>query len=395
MGDRSTASRILIISNTAFLPAIEGDSRRLYGLITGLRAQGMVVGIVHLHDDEQRHADYSAMRTHCDFLEVHYSTEHEIGSRSRGLDSWCSEPFLSKVRNSVDSFSPDAVIAQFAYMSKCLSEIKHVQAILRILDADNIFHLRQARFASVNIDENWVRATVEEEVAAWSRADIVLSIQREECREISKHVPDTPVLLLYPTTPSLRLNISNFRTLLFVGSNNAANVSGLKRFAADVLPIVEAAIVGVRLEVVGSVCDAFPVPVSDAIRFHGVQPDLVGYYQRAAIALNLVEASSGINMKLVEALGFGRCVISTPGGAHALRGLTGAVVIARPGAAMASEIIDLLSDARRLARLSDMAFAFSSKNFSDTATISRLTEVIHQWKQNRNRDALKRFLSAT
>jgi glycosyltransferase involved in cell wall biosynthesis len=393
MDPQTNAPKILIVSNTAFLPAVQGDSRRLYGLISGLRAQGIVVGVLNMHDNEQQDADYSTMRMHCDFLDVYQPALCEVARCNRGLDSQCSDSFLRRFRNVVREFSPDIVLAQFAYMSRCLSELDALPNVLKILDADNIFYLRQTRFAGAGVHENWVQTTAEEEIEAWRRADVLLGIQPKECCEMASHVPNIPVLLIYPSTPLLRLNISNLRTLLFVGANNPANAKGLKRFAAEALPLLEAALGEVRLDVVGSICTSLSDSVGKSVHLHGVQSDIVRYYKQAAIALNLVEASSGINMKLVEALGYGRCVVSTPGGAHAIHGLTDAVITADHGVSMATEIIKLLNDEKRLLRLSRSAHKFASTHFSEATAISPLVEIVLRWTSNRSRDELKRFRS--
>ena len=394
MNVKCAPPRVLIASNTPFIPATQGDSRRLLGIITGLRRYGIVVGVINLHDDEQHHADYLAMRDTCDFLDVYHLSNTEIAQRSSQLDSWCPESFLKMFRAATETFLPDVVVAQFAYMSRCLAAIDDTPAILKVLDADNVFHLRQASFSEAGIEDDWVETTVEEEVRCWRRADLVLSIQHRERRAILKHLPGAQVVVLYPSTSLLRLNISNFRTLLFVGANNPANAKGLHRFVRETLPKVQAVLGDVKLNVVGAICGAFQISIGQSVCLHGIQTDLTSHYEQSALVLNLVDAASGINMKLVEALSHGRCVVSTPAGAHAVQRRTDAVVIAEHGAPMAEEIINLLSNPPKLKRLSESAYSFAASHFSESEAILPLTKVIFEWSKNRDRNRVKELCTA-
>jgi glycosyltransferase involved in cell wall biosynthesis len=68
-------------------------------------------------------------------------------------------------------------------------------------------------------------------------------------------------------------------------------------------------------------------------------------YQRAAIVIAPLLASAGTNIKIMEAMGMGKAIVSTPAGVNGLDLQAGKeVIIASTGAQMAQAIRDLLDN---------------------------------------------------
>ena len=104
--------------------------------------------------------------------------------------------------------------------------------------------------------------------------------------------------------------------LVFVGSGGYRPYElGVAWLVSDVLPLVRKK-VPVIFDVVGSRPQR-PV-ASEGVRYVGVVPSVAAWYERAHAAVVPVHAGSGTRLKIVEALAYGRPVISTGLGAEGL-----------------------------------------------------------------------------
>src|SRR5205823_1679221 len=89
--------------------------------------------------------------------------------------------------------------------------------------------------------------------------------------------------------------------------------------AREVLPLVRERVPDSRLLLVGSRPPAaVRALASDAVEVPGWVDSIAPWYQRAAVALVPLRAGSGIRGKILQALGVGRPVVSTPVGAEGI-----------------------------------------------------------------------------
>jgi polysaccharide biosynthesis protein PslH len=103
--------------------------------------------------------------------------------------------------------------------------------------------------------------------------------------------------------------------LLFVGSNYHPNVHGLAWFVEHVLPTVQRTVPAI-LEVVGTK----PARAVEApgVIYAGPVPSLDPYYDRAHVAVVPIFYGSGVRGKVIEAMAYGRPVVSTALGVEGL-----------------------------------------------------------------------------
>jgi glycosyltransferase involved in cell wall biosynthesis len=94
--------------------------------------------------------------------------------------------------------------------------------------------------------------------------------------------------------------------VLAVGAFHAGN-DGIPRFAAHAWPAVIGAVPGARLDVVGSVRAGAPGP---GVAFVGEVDDLSDWYRSAAVVVCPVEVGSGVKIKMIEALRYGKAVVA-------------------------------------------------------------------------------------
>lgn len=187
------------------------------------------------------------------------------------------------------------------------------------------------------------------EIALLGTADAVIAIQAEEAAFVRTHAPRVTTIL----APMAQATIDAAQPgdddrLLFVGSNTAPNVHGLRWFLEDVWPVIRERRPTVVLEVAGTVAAAFD-RAPEGVRFLGMVGDLAGLYARAGVVISPLIQGSGLKIKLIEALAHGKaCVVTGVTLQGVEEELTAVVRRADHAADFASAIIGLLGD--RVAR---------------------------------------------
>ena len=120
-----------------------------------------------------------------------------------------------------------------------------------------------------------------------------------------------------PTDPSLELA----DTILFVGQlGYEPNVDGIRFFARSILPILRSWNPNVQFMIVGCDADREVKALHNGktcVVFEDV-PDLQPYYEKASIAVAPLRLGSGTRLKILEALGRGKAVVSTTIGAEGI-----------------------------------------------------------------------------
>jgi succinoglycan biosynthesis protein ExoO len=210
-------------------------------------------------------------------------------------------------------------------------------------------------------------------MALLGKADAVVAIQADEAAIVRSCLPNRQVIVApIAITPVEAPQPGRDRSLLFVGSNTAPNIFGLRWFLEAIWPTVRSGVPDAVLLVAGSVCGAVR-PAPDGVRLLGSVRDLAALYEQAAVVISPLQAGSGLKIKLIEALARGKAVVAT---SVTLQGVeaavSGAVAVADDPAAFAAAVIGLLSDEDlRLARAT-AALDLARTRFSPTACHAEL-----------------------
>ncbi len=237
----------------------------------------------------------------------------------------CTSPAgLEFARRKLRQVQPDVVIADRPWMAEVLDGLG--PTILKMVFAHDVLHERARSFAEYGIPLEDRVLDRESEARLLAKAQVVVAIQEEEARLLREILPNREVLTL-PMPVILRecRSIQVPGRCLFVGSNHIQNVEGLRWILHRVWPKILESVPEAELRVCGDVCSriegTFP-----KVRFLGRVPDLDGEYSAAQVCLVPSLAGSGLKIKLVEALSFGRACVATRIGLQGLMALAGTAV---------------------------------------------------------------------
>lgn len=383
--------KVLIVSPCATHPPVEGNRRRILSLADVLIDCGHEVHLALLPNHKFETGDLQLTRAHWHHrLHLLYPNQgwdpgfrvrrklaglgNRILRRGAGLppqsqpipsvddaylDWWDTRLIMLQRRHGFD-----AVMVEYVFFSRCLECFP--PPVLRIIDTHDLFTGRDAVIAQrLQRPSAWLSTAAGAEQAGLERADVVIGIQTEETAKLNELVPGKAVTIghFFTVPDALAPGENHPPTVTFVGSANAINVDACEWFIDQVLPQVRRAAPGTRLRVVGGVGQQLAERwrTHEGVQIVGRVDDLTDEYRLADVVINPVRFGTGLAIKSIEALAFGKPLVCTPDGARgiSLPGLaTPPCTIATGTTALADAVSGLLLDPGKRAAQASAARTF-------------------------------------
>ncbi len=241
-----------------------------------------------------------------------------------------------------------SVLANYCFWGPFLSEGRLGARRTAILMHD-LLSARIGRFQQAGLPLDCPHLSPDREMRWLSGAGTVLAAQEREAEAIRPKVKSRVLVAPVTLRPRALAPASLVAgRCLFVGSNIQPNRTGLAFLLREVWPQVRAAVPGASLTVVGTVCQALSEFGTESdlrargIRGLGLVDSLEGEYARAAVCLVPLLVGSGIKIKLLEALGFGKAIVSTSVGIQGLEAWAAETVLVADSALDFAEAIACL-----------------------------------------------------
>lgn len=388
---------ILFVAPMPMIPASNGGASRIWALVNYLRHRGHKIGMVTLHHREDDEAELRARldsvwmtssrrskfsgRTigrHLDTLRRYiYPHEQEvIGPVSSGLFEQRRIPAIDDLAVSVcDTSTPDAVICVFAWTAALLDRID--PTILKIIDTIDVQHLRDASATEAGYPPLGVKCTADEEKTELMRADILIAIQRHDRETIQRLLPEKKVVLAeHAMSVDPSQSPADSQEVLFIGNLYQPNVEGILAFIYSVWPKIRRKCKGAQLTVCGRVSSKVESCPEKGIKVLGLVPDLGQLMRRAAVIINPTPFGTGLKIKAVEAMAYGKCLVSTAEGVLGLHPDITDTAIVTPLEAMAPHIITLLNSTEERRALEQKAENFARMHLHAGSVYSELENAL-------------------
>lgn len=205
----------------------------------------------------------------------------------------------------------DFVIANYPWMSFVLKEF---DCKLRAIFTHDCFTNKQKR---IGFPMYSLSACSEEK--ALSRANLILSIQQNESIFFNYLVPNIPCKTVYTPMVFHKTEIHNDFNILYIAANNQLNYQGIHHFLCDIYPALLAKYSFFHLKIAGGICDLLTeFSDNEKITLLGKIDDLEDFYNSGDIVINPTEKGTGLKIKTLEAISYGKIVVSSP---HSTEGL--------------------------------------------------------------------------
>jgi glycosyltransferase involved in cell wall biosynthesis len=283
------------------------------------------------------------------------------------------------VQSQVLRYQPDAVIANYAYLSDIFDGLKQETNILKVILTHDVRHQRTAQFQKLGLDSFEVEWSREKERQALKKAQVLLAIQQEDSNIFQKMAPELKVICM-PLAATCKLHDSPQvpGRCLFVGSNADHNYYGLKWFLDNVWIKVLQLYPNSSLHICGNICDLIQ-DIYPNVSLLGRVEDLKPEYSAAEVCLVPLLAGSGLKIKLVEAMSYGRACVSTSIGIQGLPEILGkTTLVADTADDFANCVYRLLTDSHRRKLMEQEAYQYITDNLSPQSVYQPFIDYIYE-----------------
>lgn len=260
--------------------------------------------------------------------------------------TFCHDALIHILMKLIPARESCIVLAEYIFMSRFLPLLG--AGVLKMIDTHDVFSSKRDKVVAFGVSDS-LSLSEAEESERLMRADLILAIQPEEneilqrLTEYSRRV--VTVGVDFSTSETDREPAG--KTVLYVGSDNAMNVQGLRDFLRFAWPQVLRQAPDARLLVAGSVCNSVRY-APPGVELLGRVADLLQLYNQAKLAINPAVAGTGLKIKTVEALSFLRPIVTWPAGADGLsKELAGVCRLAADWFEFQQEVVSILHDSKR------------------------------------------------
>lgn len=362
--------KVLIVSFVMTHPVTAGNRARIASLISALESLGhdIVFAYVPYASDDcnlmkerlgnrLRILQASAPPFPRFVCRVQRKIARAFGRKSAhrwAVDEWFDDGLVSQVQELHARERFDAVLIEYVLLSKLAAVLP--TSVRTIIDAHDLMGDRHIRYLAAGLMPDWFTTSPAREISALNRADAVIAIQQGEAGYLRQNLSAEVFCVGHLFGPGVSpLPDPGGARLLFVGSGNPINVQGLAWFADLVFPIIRRKMPDCELAIAGPIGIARPWPDG---RVLGNLENIEEAYARATVVINPIKFGTGLPIKTIEAMGYGRPVVSTPAGVRGIeREFEGAILVAEDKDAFAEHALTLLRSTSARARMSLNAVA--------------------------------------
>ncbi|HEY2395349.1 MAG TPA: glycosyltransferase family 4 protein [Rudaea sp.] len=374
-------ARVLFLSARLPYPPREGHQLRTWHMLRGVAAAHEVSLVSFVRDDDvpDECASLRSLVAHFDSFAIpaQQSSAALLGAAARGIVGarpFVAEKYSSKamrVRVAELIARVDLVHVDLLPLMSALDDCTTRRPI--VLDAHNVEHQlleQRAQRAPGALQRTLLRGQAAKlkryERAAVQRAAQVLACSRDDADQLSRLAPETSISVVPNGVdvdrcrPRPVCSDPVSRQLVFVGQMGwFPNREGVQWFLGEIFPRIVECLSDVEFVVVGKAEGLhIPAALRDRVRLMGFVPDLSAIVQDAAVYVVPLRSGSGTRLKVLEAMAFGKAIVTTAIGAEGIDLVPGEeAVFANDAGGFARAVVALIENPEAAARLGAAARA--------------------------------------
>jgi len=268
-----------------------------------------------------------------------------------------------------------ACIIEYIHLSYFLKSIP--DETLSILDTHDIVSESNESFKKAGLKNHAFEISKEKEYKIYSLYDYVVFISQNDFQRslpfLEKKkmlcIPHSPQIKFLPVSPRVQ-------TIGFVASNYTPNILGIEWFLTSVWPLVKND--ALQLHIIGAICaEINPELIDHRTVLKHFQPNLEEVYNTLDILINPVNIGAGLKIKNVEALAFGKPLITTPHSGGSLgNGYDECVKVVQTPMDFANAINELCENHAYRRDLSEKAYDFAHTHYNEERCYGELNNMI-------------------
>lgn len=372
--------KVLMISEILTHPSQMGNQQRIYRECRQMRQRGWEIDFLYVG----KRIDEGMALTREFFGEEHFfqycreslavSSQIKKTIRSHmdkvgisrfvvlkyGADEWKLSGLGDRIRYLNEKNRYDIIWLHYMFFSRCLEELDDT-SVFKVIDTHDKWADRNRIFQRKGQIPDYYYTTVRDERKALRRADLVIAIQEKEARYFERLLKNTSthVLTIGDLVERRKASYKNDFSYGCIGAKNKPNILGLTWFCEKVLPVVREKYPESQFMLAGAICGY--IPDYEGVCKMGRVERLEDFYDQVKVAVNPIQSGTGLNIKTIEALAFGKPLVSTSVGAKGINSEKDVLIECDEPQAFAEKIVELLKDSGQCVRLSQNAQGYIEK----------------------------------
>jgi glycosyltransferase involved in cell wall biosynthesis len=333
MNDELPHRSALILSTTPPIPRDYGNRNRVFQTLAFFGRLNFVVSFLLYPLDKDWSAGipsyYGELADSFDFFSV-IPNSKPLHQPARGyhheIDEWWDDNIAQYLGWLFARRRFDVFLVNYTFLAKALEYAP--QRTLKILDTHDLFSGRREIFEKHGAPAEFFYTSQQQESIGFNRADLIIGIKQSE-RQIIQTMTEKPVACLpywddrlvardEPTARAHGYTHERPLRLGFIGAYNSVNIINVQRFLDTLASYVKLYNLPIEMSIAGNVCDGvdrrYPF-----LRKIGFVEDIAEFYERIDIVVAPLEFSTGIKIKVGEALARGLPVLATCNGFDGFR----------------------------------------------------------------------------
>ncbi|WP_396267857.1 glycosyltransferase [Ideonella sp.] len=314
-----SAPRVLLVTFNRLAPADQGNARRILQLVGFYRKKGYEIDLVYHNEEGFDPALANAL--HLLFsrvVVVKSSAPKHIRQPEHicRIDDWY-DPAIGQMCQHLHRLHGYQIVhVNYVWYAPIFQHFG--PDVIKVLDTHDVFADRADKYKRAGMLPQWFSTSRAEEDAAIRLADAALAIQKEEAAEMVERGHQNILYFPYVELASRDFTSPEIGrrplTLGYLGSGNDWNILSMRELVAQMRRRKE------RFP--------FPIIVAGGVSKHvretpgiiklGFVKELHTFYDAIDVAINPMVGGTGLKIKTVEPLRYGKPVITTPSGAQGL-----------------------------------------------------------------------------
>lgn len=154
--------------------------------------------------------------------------------------------------------------------------------------------------------------TPSQESRILKRFDNILAIQSLEAVVFKYLAPNTPCYTVYSSAPYVCTDYVGNKRLLYIAADNKLNYDGITYFIDNIFVRLKTFIPEIELNVAGKICNSLKKYVGyEGVNLVGYVDSFTSFYSSADIAINPTRRGSGLKIKTVEGISYGKIMLTS------------------------------------------------------------------------------------
>lgn len=223
--------------------------------------------------------------------------------------------------------------------------------VTKVVDTHDVLADRNIKIFSEGVSTSFWHQVRKADERKWARKlDSVIAITSDDAKIFSGYCEGTDVNVCtvghFSNAKEIPV-LSDWENCVgFIGSDNAVNRVSVWRLVEKILPIIRMTIPDCKAVIGGLICRS--VTASDNIELIGQTKDIIDFYKRCAVTVNPCPPSTGLKIKNLESISYGRVVVTTADGAKGLDQFIGnGLFVGNTDEEIANIAISLLTDRQK------------------------------------------------